>query len=543
MTNSLQLILPDGCIEFGRSASVSLIGHMTGGISSFDAHIRMNSSAVSVIGVHPFTSSNRASAYSINAIHHSDDMVIVTGVLLDSNASSEVSELAVVDIAIAENATDHCAPVELFVDSLHGINRNSVAPHEGLVQSASIVGGSDACLHIESDGDPIVAILPTTSPSLLWNTAMLNGVQVYSNMTIIGLTRKGNRVSIEKADCQCSSEDDDVVKANAACTSIYLDGSEVDGSDHVKVAVTCAGVTGQIHLSVIAPQLPVLLTSSRQKLYRIPGVAKSKDDCDLAVQSTELKAVANFSDGVTTYTNVDVMHWMQDVLKSTNSKVVTLKGSTVEGHQPGRSIVEASVPGLSGIASPLTIITSDSEKNPIVAIFVNIDRDLQINIPHDESPGQLSRPLVAEVVFARNTLEHFIGTNSSIIVTALFLDGTVIENLPGPAVELSVSNADVLELHPNGLLRSKGYGTSEVIAKWNASGDDCDNEDLTFTGSAKVIVGLPSEPVKLLCTGWWISLHILVPLQHNWGLQIQWSWLSRSYWRTVRCILLPEMIH
>ena len=114
-------------------------------------------------------------------------------------------------------STNQCESVEIFVEHLSNVKRESVVPHEGPVEFASTAGGTEKCLAVVGTEDAVVALLPSADTSYLWNTAMLNGVQVTSKIILSGLTRDNNVVMM--SECECTSATDNVVQVHSNCSS------------------------------------------------------------------------------------------------------------------------------------------------------------------------------------------------------------------------------------------------------------------------------------------------------------------------------------
>lgn len=97
---------------------------------------------------------------------------------------------------------------------------------------------------IDIQKDVVMEILAITKSRELLNTAILNGRQVSRTMRIYQVSAAGS-ISDITFQCSCQSADESIIKVSPSCTSVYLDGSEVRGSQNASILIKYGSFTGQ----------------------------------------------------------------------------------------------------------------------------------------------------------------------------------------------------------------------------------------------------------------------------------------------------------
>lgn len=103
---------------------------------------------------------------------------------------------------------------------------------------------------IDIQKDVVQQILPITKSKEMLNTAILNGRQISRAMKIYQVSASGT-ISDITFQCSCQSADESVLKVSPSCTSIYLDGSEVRGSQNASIVVKYGSFIGKAVCSLI----------------------------------------------------------------------------------------------------------------------------------------------------------------------------------------------------------------------------------------------------------------------------------------------------
>lgn len=97
---------------------------------------------------------------------------------------------------------------------------------------------------IDIQKDVVQEILAITKSKELINTAILNGRQVSRTMRIYQVSAAGS-ISDITFQCSCHSVDESILKVSPSCTSVYMDGSEVRGSQNATILVKYGSYTGK----------------------------------------------------------------------------------------------------------------------------------------------------------------------------------------------------------------------------------------------------------------------------------------------------------
>lgn len=123
---------------------------------------------------------------------------------------------------------------------------------------------------VDIQKDVVQEILAITKSRELLNTAILNGRQVSRTMRIYQVSAAGSINDIT-FQCSCQSADESIIKVSPSCTSVYLDGSEVRGSQNATVIIKYGSFTGFGSMIVWMPLIPLDVRISDTKLSQIKG--------------------------------------------------------------------------------------------------------------------------------------------------------------------------------------------------------------------------------------------------------------------------------
>ncbi|XP_046910174.2 transmembrane protein 132C dtn isoform X3 [Dermatophagoides farinae] len=121
---------------------------------------------------------------------------------------------------------------------------------------------------IDIQKDVMEEIIAITNSKELLNTAILNGRQVSRTMRIYQVSAAGH-ISDITFQCSCQSIDESILKVSTSCTSVYLDGSEIRGSQNATILIRYGSFIGQGNFVVWMPQIPLEVRVSDDKLSQI----------------------------------------------------------------------------------------------------------------------------------------------------------------------------------------------------------------------------------------------------------------------------------
>ncbi|XP_035212017.1 transmembrane protein 132C-like [Stegodyphus dumicola] len=238
----------------------------------------------------------------------------------------------------------------------------------------------------------------------------------------------------------CHAADESILKVSPSCTSVYLDGSEIRGSQNASILVKYGTYTGQAHFLVWMPELPLTIRISDTKLSQIKGwrtphlqrgkpvtslgfqsgrsnaghrsnfatssLAKNdrwidKEDfdivCRLRYQQGNIEVYTRFfsvdhNSGRESYllsrkAELRITELVSPFLRVADMRIATLQGTIVRGMQSGRTEVQVLSP-ITGRVSGAKEVRVGTDKETITHLEVTVVTGLQLTVTPDESlPG------------------------------------------------------------------------------------------------------------------------------------------------------------
>ncbi|XP_078680124.1 transmembrane protein 132B-like isoform X2 [Branchiostoma floridae x Branchiostoma belcheri] len=169
------------------------------------------------------------------------------------------------------------------------MQREVFTPNQKIVTHLEIREDSE-----ESSEEERPILVPIAKHTQLLNTAVLNGLHVSTPLRVLAVMRSGKVIDIsDKATC--TSPGTDVIKVMHDCSMVYLDGTEMRGSQHATIIVSYADVFTELNFTVWMPELPLTVELSDTRLSQIKGwkVALASDN-NYNRQSRSAAAKLNF---------------------------------------------------------------------------------------------------------------------------------------------------------------------------------------------------------------------------------------------------------
>ena len=335
------------------------------------------------------------------------------------------------------------------------------------------ISTSGGALYI-SDDRPL-GLLPYTTHSELVNTAVLNGDTVLTSMTVLGAFLSGTLRTISTATC--SSSNVTVVDVTSNCSTILLAEAQTQPSTHDSITVSHMGLTALIPLRVWVPQLPVILTTPDTILNQVPEWFNS-NDCTPRYQRTSLTAFTNFTDSNISVNNIDVTELITTRLMSSNTSVLTLDGSTVQGVHPGiASVFARAAVGGRLVTTPVEFNVTDGSEN-VLGLDVQVLTSLTLD--------SLNQNLLSIVT---GQLFDFEGVEGRVVVSAVFSDNHRMLLRQPDRVVLYSLNENVVQVSST-TVTAIGSGQGELVQAIWSSAPSCSSEPIA-TGVGVVNVALP----------------------------------------------------
>ncbi|XP_054719094.1 transmembrane protein 132E-like [Uloborus diversus] len=282
--------------------------------------------------------------------------------------------------------------------------------------------------------DDVQAVLPIAKSSQLLNTAVLNGKQVSLPMKVFVVSQAG-KVGDVTFQSSCHSADESILKVSPSCTLVYLDGSEIRGSQNASVLVKYGSYTGQTHFLVWMPELPLTIRISDTKLSQVKGwrtphlqrgkpvptqtgrnsrrntfasSSSTKSDrwfdkedfdivCRLRYQQGHIEVYTRFfsvdhNSGRESYllsrkAELRVTELVAPFLRVADMRIAALRGTIVRGMQSGRTEVQVLSP-ITGRVSGAKEVRVGTDKETITHLEVTVVAGLQLTVSPDETlPG------------------------------------------------------------------------------------------------------------------------------------------------------------
>lgn len=287
--------------------------------------------------------------------------------------------------------------------------------------------------------DDVQAVLLVAKSNQLLNTAVLTGKQVSQPMKVFVVSQSGllGDVTLQSS---CHSADESVLKVSPSCTSVYLDGSEVRGSQNATVLVKYGTYTGQAAFLVWMPELPLDLRLSDTKLSQIRAwrtphrhkrcrnpllqgtvdcrnnwlrnkrrILEKWDDgdgstsggspgsCRLRFQQAQVEVLTRFqsvdhNSGREAYllgrrTQVAVTRLVAPFLRVADAHLAMLRGTTVRGLRAGRTEVQVLSP-ITGKVLGASELRVSTDKESLVRLEVQLVTGLSLEVlPDDAAAG------------------------------------------------------------------------------------------------------------------------------------------------------------
>uniref|UniRef100_A0A915ED65 Transmembrane protein family 132 middle domain-containing protein n=1 Tax=Ditylenchus dipsaci TaxID=166011 RepID=A0A915ED65_9BILA len=118
--------------------------------------------------------------------------------------------------------------------------------------------------------DTVHVIVPVIKNLDLINTAIFSNSHISMPLKVFSIT-EGGLLQDVTSNSHCLSAETHVLKTSPICSSIYLDGSETQGSSKVAVHIQHLSLTTSVHFKVWFAQLPVTIQVSDLVLNAIDG--------------------------------------------------------------------------------------------------------------------------------------------------------------------------------------------------------------------------------------------------------------------------------
>lgn len=117
----------------------------------------------------------------------------------------------------------------------------------------------------------------------LFNTALLSGyLKIYPIKIYALYSHSEQIVEFGSSECKCQTNSTQF-KVNSNCNEVYFDASESENSEPTRIEINCKGHTTFQYLNIYQPEIPLIIESSRNELFKIstwPLYVNDEDSID-----------------------------------------------------------------------------------------------------------------------------------------------------------------------------------------------------------------------------------------------------------------------
>ena len=206
----------------------------------------------------------------------------------------------------------------------------------------------------------------TISETVIFNEAVLSGQSVISVLTITGIiitadirqfNMRTDNVLSGNFQLNCNTSDSSVLRVAPSCSHLYVDGTELSGSDAVQVYISVSRSAGgniplsgeflsSVTVAVWYPTLPITLSLEDPMLNAIRGWTFLRTgSCSLqAFQTTRVHGYAVFSTSPSSTSTATILvdHLLNGALRTASTDTAIVNGLFVTGNLlPGSTTISA----------------------------------------------------------------------------------------------------------------------------------------------------------------------------------------------------------
>lgn len=359
---------------------------------------------------------------------------------------------------------------------------------------------------IRISSNDIKQLIPYAEPSELVNTAVINGQIVMANIKLLAVQRSGELTMLSEANCTSLSK---AVQVTRNCSSIFLNGSEPEGSFEARVQVKYDHVMAIVSIRVWFPALPLNLTLNYPELAEVSGWFEfdaSSGKCVQRYQWSEVYSEALFTyDGIH-FENISTTSLVREILSSLNESIAVVDSfGNVYGMSPGRATITAINP-LNGVfLGSAEVMVTSLRRVAAQVIDIVMVTNLSVSIPTSPYP-RLSTQIAVASVHQDLRRDH---TRGSLVACVSFSDGRRQKLNSELGLQLKSLDDHVLRIIGQSEAISVGSGAGMLQADWALPTSVCYPSGFSLgVGYEMTNVSL-SPPIGLEITG--ISQQITVP--------------------------------
>ncbi len=314
----------------------------------------------------------------------------------------------------------------------------------------------------------VVSLLAYANTPSILNTAVINGNAAYTPLTTLGLLNSGSFTNIV-TNVTCESGDTDVLKVSEDCSSVFVNGSEAQGSERVQIYLTwynpISTISSQVETSFrVWYPTGMVVNPTDLELSPIANVFDNQNSCRQVYESTKVEVQAVFVAGDRRQ-SVVITPLVLDLAYSTDNDVIELKTDTLQytiravGVSPGSSSISINLFGAE--VTPATInVTS-----PTVTVD-DINFNLHVRLVPDSLDISTSGlPYLDTAVVSLETVPRYINTPVDVLTEAVLSNGRNFELSDSQGLELVSGNREVFQesTYNSDIFLVRGSGTGRFL--------------------------------------------------------------------------------
>ena len=359
---------------------------------------------------------------------------------------------------------------------------------------------------IQIASNDITQLIPYAEPSELVNTAVINGQIVMANIKLLAVQRSGDVTTLSEANCTSLSK---ALQVTKNCSTIFLNGSESEGSPEARVQVEYDHVMAIVSIRVWFPVLPLNLSLDYPELAQVSGWFEfdaSSGNCTQRYQWSEVYSEALFTyDGIH-FENISTTRLVRGILSSLNDPVAVVDGfGNVHGMSPGRATITAVNP-LNGVfLGSAEVMVTSSRRVAVQLIDIVMVTNLSVSIPTSPYP-RLSTQIAATSVHQDLRRDH---TRGSLVACVSFSDGRRQKLNSELGLQLKSLDDHVLRIIGQSEAISVGSGAGMLQADWALPASVCYPSGFSLGAGYEMTNVSLSPPIGLEITG--VSQQIALP--------------------------------
>eukprot|EP00092_Neocalanus_flemingeri_P018939 GFUD01020515.1.p1 GENE.GFUD01020515.1~~GFUD01020515.1.p1 ORF type:complete len:1459 (-),score=271.45 GFUD01020515.1:1899-6275(-) len=405
---------------------------------------------------------------------------------------------------------------------------------------------------LEVKKDDVQTVLPISKRWEIMNTAVLTGRQVSQPLKIFIVSEAG-KIADVTLHTSCHTNDDSALKVSSSCTSVYVDGSETRGALNAEVKVKYGTFSGQGFFTVWMAEIPLELEIPDTKLsqiksWKVPDSVEKgyqkraaevqnnwrdhfeeqskkldekrsklieeieeSNECQTRYQQSSIKVYARFlaedpdsgrrDHFISRNSMLDVTDLTKRALRPLDPRVVSVTGTTIQGHTIGRTEIQVLSP-ITGHVLGSSEVKVVKNKETITDLKVRVISGISLVVHPDAS---LQNQFILQTILSEKLSTKY--QEGLLDITVVFSDGTTtpLRNIDPAQYYLTV---DTLNSHVIAFAPVAGSKDPRVIAVGKGDGrllqvslelaDDCHekNDEPLATATAYVHVDF-TAPVHM----------------------------------------------